>query len=63
MSQPMRITAWIVAAVACGLFVWSLRQTPPWTPGCLAGAIIAGIALGLMWTPEDPTFGETGGWR
>ena len=55
-----RVTAWLVVAVSVGLFVWSLRQTPCWTPGCVWGSALAGIALGLLWTPDDPTHGE--GW-
>lgn len=62
-NGAMRLAAWVIAAVASGLFVWSLRQTPPWAPGCLAGSIIAGIAVGLLWTPDDPTHGQTDDWR
>ena len=55
MTPRMRLVAYAVAGAAGGLFVWSLRHAPEaWMPGCLAGSLIVGVALGLAWMPEDP---------
>ena len=44
----IRLALLAILAVAAGLFVWSLTRYPAWPPGCVAGAIIAGVAFVML---------------
>lgn len=47
----------LLAVIGAALFVWAIRVPEP-VPACL-GATLAGIGLGLLWTPDEPGKDET----
>ena len=46
-----------LAVIGAGLFAWAIRVPDP-VPACL-GAAIAGLGIGLLWTPDEPGKDET----